>query len=209
MTSLAGDRGERDKTDAKDAIDLATLLRLDQITAWAASEPPSSGDLNLDLDPGRQPADDGRQRNHTPARPHGQDLLDLGRETPLRFACPNRVLAAGGPRSYGVTMSGNKWKFGVVGVAAVSSVFAMAPAFALGFDEGSISCSNVARVQSRTSGDTYVSPPAEGSRYIGTYGSLTTKLTHEAFPNDGHWEVLSSGGIDVNETAGQCTSIPW
>lgn len=100
-------------------------------------------------------------------------------------------------------------KVAAVGLESFATVLASSPAWALGQEEGTISCVNIAKVQSKTSGDTFVSPPAEGSRYIGNFGVLTTKTTYESYQNDGKWEVLSSGGIDVVPTYAQCTTLPW
>lgn len=96
-----------------------------------------------------------------------------------------------------------------VGAASIATVLASSPSWALGYKEGNISCTPVAKVQSRTSGDTYVKPPAEGDRYIGTFSALTTKTTFESYPNDGKWDVLSSEGIDYNATFAACTQLPW
>lgn len=97
-------------------------------------------------------------------------------------------------------------KVAAVGVASIAAVLASSPGWALGYDNGDISCGPIAKVQSKTSGDTYVSPPAEGSRYI---SALTIKTTYESYPNDGRWDVLSSGGIDVDPTYAQCTQLQW
>ena len=101
-------------------------------------------------------------------------------------------------------------RISIVTVALIGCLgMAVAPAFALGQDEGSISCANIAKVQSRTSGQTWVWPPGEADTYIGNFGSLTTRTTYETNPNNGHWEVLSGGGIDVNATFAACTNLPW
>lgn len=96
----------------------------------------------------------------------------------------------------------------VFGVAAALTLAVAAPAAAAA-TSGNINCSNVAAVQARTNGATWVAPPGEAAIFRGTFAGYQTTTTYEASSPGTYWTASGSSGLIDSETYAYCTNLGW
>jgi hypothetical protein len=94
-----------------------------------------------------------------------------------------------------------------LGSVAILTLTVAAPALAV-TRSGSINCANVAAVQARTTGATYVAPPGEGEVFRGNFATATTTTTYEAEPSGTAWSARAGTVADAS-TYAYCTNLGW